>query len=79
MDTYMVVETFKPEYVEYIYTRLKLTGRMLPVGLIYINSWVNKQEGICFQLMQTKNPDLFEEWIEVWKEFIEFKIIKIDK
>jgi hypothetical protein len=74
----MVVETFKPESVGYIYTRLKLTGRMLPEGLIYINSWVNREKGICFQVMQTKDATLFKQWTEVWKDHIDFEIIKID-
>ena len=62
MDTYMVVETFKPEFVE-----------------IIINSWVNKQEGICFQLMRTNDAQLIDQWTEVWKDHIDFKIIKVDK
>ncbi len=38
----MVIERFKAGCYEQIYDRLDQKGRMFPEGLIFINSWVNK-------------------------------------
>ena len=39
---------------------------MLPEGPYYLTSWVNNQQNICFQLMETKGATLFEAWIDKW-------------
>jgi uncharacterized protein DUF3303 len=58
---YMVVETFisgpRP-----VYARAAERGRMLPVGLNYVDSWVDERRlDRCFQLMETEDPALFGE------------------
>ncbi|OJJ19138.1 hypothetical protein BKI52_20195 [marine bacterium AO1-C] len=78
MKKYMVVERFKPNCFEKNNERWNQQGRMLPEGLYYLNSWVNKEENICFQLMETNNPQLFDEWIEHWKDFTDFEVFPID-
>ncbi|NMM47650.1 DUF3303 domain-containing protein [Marinigracilibium pacificum] len=78
MKKFMVVEKFKPGLFEENNKRWNEKGRMLPEGLYYLNSWVNKEQNICFQLMETNNPDLFEEWIENWKDFTDFEVYPID-
>ncbi|MEJ0088818.1 MAG: DUF3303 family protein [Limisphaerales bacterium] len=40
MKRYMVIETFLPECKEKIYERFHAQGRMLPTGLIYLDSWL---------------------------------------
>lgn len=78
MKKYMVVEKFKPGCFEKIYQRFDEKGRMLPVGLHYLNSWVNEKENICFQLMETNDEHLFQPWIEQWKDLTDFEIFPID-
>ena len=51
MKKYMVVEKFKPDCFEKNNELWNRKGRMLPEGLYYLNSWVNKEKNICFQLM----------------------------
>jgi Protein of unknown function (DUF3303) len=74
---YMVVEiyTHAPEAV---YARAAERGRMLPAGLAYVESWVEKR-GLsrCFQLMETENPNLFDEWIAGWSDLVEFEIVPV--
>ncbi len=50
---------------------------MLPDGLIYINSWLEKDGDRCFQLMETDNVSLFDAWIENWKDLTAFEIVEI--
>jgi len=78
MKKFMVVEKFKPNCFEKNDYKYNKEGRLLPEGLYYLNSWVNKEENICFQLMETNNVELFNVWIENWKEFTDFKVYTID-
>ncbi len=78
MKKYMVVERFKPGCFDKVYERYNATGRFLPEGLFYLNSWVNKEKNICFQLMETKNENLFNEWIGKWKDLTDFDVFQID-
>ena len=78
MKKYMVVEHFKAGCFDAIYERLNQKGRMLPTGLYYLNSWVNKEQNICYQLMETMDQALFAAWIENWQDLAEFDIVPID-
>jgi hypothetical protein len=73
----MVVETYK-QGPEAVYARAAERGRMLPAGLAYVESWVEKR-GLsrCFQLMETENPNLFDEWIASWRDLVEFEIVPV--
>jgi Protein of unknown function (DUF3303) len=74
---YMVVETYT-HGPEAVYARTAERGRMLPAGLAYMESWVEKR-GLsrCFQLMETENPILFDEWIASWSDLVEFEIVPV--
>ena len=77
MIQYMVIETFLPGCRDKVYERFHRKGRMMPEGLVYLNSWLEKDGDRCFQLMETNNPSLFQHWIEVWNDLIIFEIIEI--
>jgi hypothetical protein len=79
MKKYMVVERFKAGCLDAVYDRFGLKGRMLPEGLYYLNSWVNRGKGICYQLMETNDPALFDRWTDQWKDLVEFEIVSIDQ
>ncbi|MRR09961.1 DUF3303 domain-containing protein, partial [bacterium] len=53
-------------------------GRMLPPGLNYLNSWVNRERGVCYQLMETSDAALFDAWTARWADLVEFEIVPID-
>ncbi len=74
---YMVVERFKPDAAVEIYHRAQRRGRMLPEGLEYIDSWVDLDFKTCFQLMQTENEDLFQQWISQWQDLVDFEIFPV--
>jgi hypothetical protein len=49
MKQYVVIEHFAPGCKGKIYERFHEKGRILPEGLIYINSWLNKDGDRCFK------------------------------
>lgn len=51
---------------------------MLPDGLNYLDSWVNQELNICYQLMETSDFSLFSHWIRQWDDLTEFEIVPID-
>ena len=78
MKQYMVVERFKPGCIEAVYERYGSQGRMLPEGLHYLNSWVNREFNICYQLMETNDFSLFSQWTSQWDDLTAFEIVPID-
>ena len=77
MNKYMVIERFFADCREKIYTRLAESGRMLPDGLFYIDSWLEHDGNRCFQLMETDDPALFESWTKNWEDLGSFEIIEL--
>lgn len=75
--TYMVVERFKDRNPKPIYQRLSEKGRMMPEGLVYVNSWIADDFSVCYQLMETKDVSLFDEWISHWKDLMEFEVFPV--
>jgi hypothetical protein len=74
----MVIETFAPGRKGAVYERFRLRGRMLPDGLAYLDSWLEKDGDRCFQLMEAESSDLFAEWINHWKDLVSFEVIEIE-
>jgi hypothetical protein len=72
---YMVVERFKNAPA--IYERLRDKGRMMPAGFEYISSWIDHDFKICWQLMQTEDFSLFDEWIANWRDLMDFEIVPV--
>ena len=73
----MVIETYLRGPAP-VYARAAERGRMLPAGLSYLESWVDER-GLdrCFQLMETDEPKLFDEWIANWSDLVEFEIVPV--
>jgi hypothetical protein len=58
---FMVIETYK-HGAQSVYARAAERGRMLPLGLAYLDSWVDERRlDRCFQLMETENSALFDD------------------
>jgi Protein of unknown function (DUF3303) len=77
MTRYMVIEHFAAGAKESIYDRFRDKGRMLPDGLVYIESWLEKDGNRCFQLMETNDPALFDRWMDCWKDLVRFEIVEL--
>ncbi len=73
----MVIETFFPGCKEKVYERFHAKGRMLPQGLVYLDSWLEKDGDRCFQLMETADFSLFRAWLEKWKDLLSVEVIEI--
>ena len=63
---YVIVEHFKDAAA--VYRRFRDQGRMAPEGLLYVSSWVSEDLGRCYQVMQTHDRRLLDEWIANWKD-----------
>ena len=72
---YMVIERFKDAPA--IYRRLEEKGRMMPEGLNYISSWIDRDTKVCWQVMETEDFVLLERWIDNWKDLMDFEIISV--
>ena len=70
MKRYMVVETFSPGRKSEVYARFQAQGRLLPEGLTYLDSWLEKDGDRCFQLMETNDSSLFPTWIAKWEDLV---------
>jgi hypothetical protein len=73
----MVIETFK-QGPSPVYERAAERGRMLPAGLEYVDSWVEDPGlGRCWQLMETEDRSLFDEWIAAWDDLADFEVVPV--
>lgn len=73
----MVVEHFKNKDAVSVYRRFRDRGRMAPPGLIYVSSWVDDEFERCYQLMETQNPKLLDEWMDNWQDLVEFEVFPV--
>ena len=73
----MIIESFHPGKVKTIYQRFGEKGRMLPEGVSYINSWLNESVTVCYQLMESESVEKLQEWIDKWKDLMEFEVVPV--
>lgn len=60
-----------------LYSRFEEKGRMLPEGLFFINSWIDEEVRICFQVMETESEEKLKQWISLWSDLADFDIIPV--
>jgi Protein of unknown function (DUF3303) len=73
----MVVEHFKNRDPVPVYQRFRDRGRMAPEGLRYVSSWIDERLERCFQLMETSDPKLLDEWIANWSDIVDFEVYPV--
>jgi hypothetical protein len=59
----MIVEHFRNGDAAPVYRRFGERGRLAPAGLSYITSWVDENLTTCYQLMETGDRSLLDEWM----------------
>ena len=74
---YMIIEHFKNKDAIPVYRRFRDRGRLLPEGLRYVSSWVDDKLERCFQLMETADRNLLDEWIARWSDIVEFEVYPV--
>ena len=70
----MIVERFRNGDPGPVYARFREKGRMTPEGLVYLSSWVNDELSMCFQLMESPERRLVDEWIARWTDLVDFEV-----
>jgi hypothetical protein len=73
---YMVVERFL-RGARPVYERAAERGRLLPDGLVYVDSWVDERLDRCFQLMETDDPALLDAWTARWSDLAEVEVVPV--
>lgn len=71
----MVIERFKGREPAPIYQSLRESGRHMPDGLKYIDSWIEANFDRCHQLMETDDPRLLQQWVTHWRDLMEFEFV----
>lgn len=70
----MVIERYRGGDAAPVYRRFRERGRMAPEGLTYISSWVEEDLGTCYQLMETSDRALLDEWMGHWQDLVDFEV-----
>lgn len=76
-NLYMVVEQFKNKDAVPAYQRFRDRGRMAPEGLVYVSSWVDENLERCYQLMQTADRTLLDQWMANWSDIVDFEVFPV--
>ena len=73
----MIVEHFKNKDAVAVYRRFRDLGRLAPEGLTYVSSWVDEKMERCFQIMETEDRTLLEQWMGNWSDIVEFEVYPV--
>ena len=74
---YMVIERFKNGDAAPVYRRFAARGRLAPPGLVYVTSWVDETMRLCFQVMETEDRALLDQWIAQWSDLVDFEVHRV--
>ena len=74
---FMVIERFRNRDPKPIYRRLQESGRQMPAGLKFVDSWVEPSFERCFHLMETEDARLLQRWVAGWSDLVEFEILPV--
>jgi hypothetical protein len=74
---FMVIERFRNGDAAPVYRRFRDQGRMAPPGLTYIESWVSADLTICWQVMESPDRILLDQWIARWSDLVEFEVVPV--
>ncbi len=77
VSLYMVVEHFRNKDAVPVYRRFRERGRLAPDGLRYVSSWVDDRLERCYQLMETDDRALLDQWIANWNDLVEFEVYPV--
>lgn len=74
---YMIIERFARGGIEAVAERFRLQGRLMPEGLNYVASWLDPGGTICYQVMETENATLLDEWMSHWSDIVDFEVTPV--
>jgi len=70
----MVLEHYRNSDPAPVYRRFRERGRMAPEGLSYISSWITEDLSTCYQVMETSDRALLEQWMSRWSDLVDFEV-----
>ncbi|HEU5480772.1 MAG TPA: DUF3303 family protein [Candidatus Tumulicola sp.] len=73
----MIIERYRNGDALPVYRRFRERGRLAPEGLQYVNSWVVPDLKTCYQVMQTDDRALLDQWIAAWSDLVDFDVIPV--
>jgi hypothetical protein len=74
---YMVIERYKNQDPVPVYRRFREKGRLAPEGLRYVTSWVDENLKFCFQVMETEDRKLLDQWVSRWNDLVDFEVYPV--
>jgi hypothetical protein len=74
---FMIIETFKNKDAIPVYRRFRDRGRLAPDGLTYVSSWVDENLERCFQIMETDDRALLDQWTANWQDIVDFEVYPV--
>ena len=69
-----IIERFKNGDAVPVYRRFRDLGRLAPDGLTYVSSWITEDLKLCYQVMETENRALLDEWMAKWSDIVDFEV-----
>jgi hypothetical protein len=74
---FMIVERFRGGNPVPVYARFAERGRLAPERLRYVSSWVTSDLTTCFQVMETDDRALLEQWMAQWNDLVDFEVLPV--
>lgn len=74
---FLIIERFRGGDPVPVYRRFREKGRLAPDGLTYVSSWVTEDLGRCYQVMETADRALLDQWMAQWADLVDFEVIPV--
>jgi hypothetical protein len=74
---YLVVEHYRNGDPAPVYRRFRERGRSMPDGVRYVGSWVTRDLARCYQVMESDDRALLDQWMAHWADLVEFEVIPV--
>jgi hypothetical protein len=74
---YLVIERFRNRDPGPVYERFRAQGRLMPEGLQYVSSWITDDLAQCYQVMETEDRGLLDQWMARWSDLVEFEVLPV--
>jgi hypothetical protein len=74
---FMVIERFKDGNAGRVGERFRESGRMLPEGVVYQASWMDRAGSRCFQIMEAPQLESLDAWVSRWVDLVDFEIVPV--
>jgi hypothetical protein len=49
----------------------------MPDGLIYVTSWIVDDLSHCYQVMETPDRALLDQWMAQWADLMDFEVLSV--